>query len=401
MMGYSGGGGGGGGSGGGGGGAGGGGGGYGGSGGTTGGGTGGAGGFGRSQKDDGLKVNSITDRSGTSGPVIAGVSTNASSGCMIIPKGPTEHRGGRGRGIVAGGRDNPNTGAVRESIDMHEIATAGNAVDFGDLAQENTGTSGGASSATRAVLAGGYEYPADSLTDRLQFVILSSQGGANNFGNLIEGNNNALGCTSNNTRGLFYGGNNPARLSTLSQINLQSLGENTSFGNTFNSVPTRNVAGLSNGTRAVFAGGDDDNSNLFTIAFVLIASGGSPDKFGDLTDDLSGHGSVSSAVRGCFGGGKSPSVVDTIDFITIATEGNATDFGNLTVARRNVTGNSNSVRGTFSAGTTTASGSGNNVNTIDFITIASTGNAQDFGDLTLPRRANNVGGSDAHGGLTR
>ena len=29
-------------------------------------------------------------------PMIAGVSTNNSTGCMIIPAGFTEHRGGRG-----------------------------------------------------------------------------------------------------------------------------------------------------------------------------------------------------------------------------------------------------------------------------------------------------------------
>ena len=39
-----------------------------------------------------FKVNSITDKSGHFGPTIAGVSTNASSGCMIIPKGNTSKR---------------------------------------------------------------------------------------------------------------------------------------------------------------------------------------------------------------------------------------------------------------------------------------------------------------------
>ena len=42
-----------------------------------------------------FKINSITDKSGTSNPVIAGVSTNNSTGCMIIPGNPTEHRGKR------------------------------------------------------------------------------------------------------------------------------------------------------------------------------------------------------------------------------------------------------------------------------------------------------------------
>ena len=79
-----------------------------------------------------FKINSITNKEGTFGPVIAGVSTNNSTGCMIIPAGPTEHRGGRGRGIFSGGRDAPATPTAVSSIDYIEIATTGNAIDFGD-----------------------------------------------------------------------------------------------------------------------------------------------------------------------------------------------------------------------------------------------------------------------------
>ena len=344
-----------------------------------------------------LRINNITDRAGSSGPIIAGVSTVTSTSHMVMPSGPTEFRGGRGRGIVAGGRDNPNTGAVRESIDMHEIATTGNAVDFGDLAQENTNASGGNSSTTRAVFAAGYEYPADGQTDRLQFVIMSSSGGAVNFGNLVNGNNSAMGCASNNTRGIFYGGNNPEYVPFLSQINLQSLGTDSNFGSTL--VAQRNAAAVASPTRAVFAGGDTSTGNLFTIQSIEFATLGTPIPFGELTDDRTGHTAASSGIRGVFAGAKAPGVVNTMEFITIATEGNGTDFGDLSVAKRNMAGNSNSIRGTFSGGHTDSSGSGNNINVIEFITIASTGNAADFGDLVLARRCSNSGGSDAHGGL--
>ena len=88
-----------------------------------------------------FKINSITDKSGYCGPVIAGVSTNNSTGCMIIPVGPTEHRGGRGRaifgsgasktrGVIGGGNATPAKSAV---IDFITIASTGNATDFGDL----------------------------------------------------------------------------------------------------------------------------------------------------------------------------------------------------------------------------------------------------------------------------
>ena len=72
-----------------------------------------------------FKINSITDRSGTSGPVIAGVSTNNSTGCMIIPAGPTEHRGGRGRLVFVGGFY-PSPHANIGTLDFVDIATIPN-----------------------------------------------------------------------------------------------------------------------------------------------------------------------------------------------------------------------------------------------------------------------------------
>ena len=80
--------------------------------------------------------------------------------------------------------------------------------------------------------------------------------------------------------------------------------------------------------------------------------------------------------------------------ITIASEGNATVFGDLTIARYGMNATSNQVRGIF------AGGQGGNpypwIDTIDFINFASSGNAQDFGDINA-----SVGSavSDSHGGL--
>ena len=47
-----------------------------------------------------IKINNITDRSGSSGPIFAGISTVSTSAFMVMPSGPTEYRGGRGRGII-------------------------------------------------------------------------------------------------------------------------------------------------------------------------------------------------------------------------------------------------------------------------------------------------------------
>jgi hypothetical protein len=76
-----------------------------------------------------------------------------------------------------------------------------------------------------------------------------------------------------------------------------------------------------------------------------------------------------------------PGVVNTIDFITISSTGNAADFGDLTQVRYSSGTCSSSTRGVIGGGYSAPGG----VNTIDFITISSTGNAyhQEHYDLTL------------------
>ena len=88
-----------------------------------------------------------------------------------------------------------------------------------------------------------------------------------------------------------------------------------------------------------------------------------------------GRGSDSTpGTRGMFVGGH-PST-DTIDYVNIASTGNAADFGNLTKARQESGGFANSTRALAAGDAVPGSD-----NTIDFWTIPTTGNAQDFGDL--------------------
>ena len=61
----------------------------------------------------------------------------------------------------------------------------------------------------------------------------------------------------------------------------------------------------------------------------------------------------------------------------MASTGDAIDFGNLTVARRLLVGCSSQIRGIFAGGYDAP----NKYNTMDYVTIASTGDAIDFGDM--------------------
>jgi hypothetical protein len=81
----------------------------------------------------------------------------------------------------------------------------------------------------------------------------------------------------------------------------------------------------------------------------------------------------------------------TIDYITIASTGNATDFGDMLSANRDGAAFSSDTRGIY--------GGGSSTNVIQYITIASTGNMTDFGDLGAAMGNGGTGGSSNTRGL--
>ena len=67
---------------------------------------------------------------------------------------------------------------------------------------------------------------------------------------------------------------------------------------------------------------------------------------------------------------------NTMEYITVASTGNSTDFGNLATGRDAASGTSDGTTGEFSGGN-----DGSTTDEIDIITIASTGNGTDVGNL--------------------
>ena len=88
-----------------------------------------------------------------------------------------------------------------------------------------------------------------------------------------------------------------------------------------------------------------------------------------------------------------------INFITIATTGNATDFGDMTYTNnRDGASGSSKTRGIVGAGGDPYASPYPKTNIINFVEIATTGDAADFGDLTTARN-HMAGCSNGHGGL--
>ena len=145
-----------------------------------------------------FRVDKITNRDGTGGTQICGVSTFRGTSGMIIPGGPTEYRGGRGRGFFGSGATPSNT----RNLDMIEIVTTGDATDWGDdsIDGRKEGNASFASS-TRGIWAGGYH---PSATSGIVFTTMSSSGGVSNFGDLTFARYSNAGA-SDSTRGISFG----------------------------------------------------------------------------------------------------------------------------------------------------------------------------------------------------
>ena len=202
-------------------------------------------------------------------------------------------------------------------------------------------------------------------------------------------------------RGLFIGGSPGGSpnysTNTIDYINIQSLGDAVDFGDT-NYAHFTQSAGLGSKTRAVYGGGYWPSGNN-SINYNTFATQGNGIDFGDMQIDKGKRAGFNSRVRGIIAGGGSDAPnhtkKDEIDFITIASTGNAADFGNLVAGTDRVHGFSSPTRGLTMGGIT--GNPGTTVNTVNFVTIASTGNALDFGDLTDARNMTSTAANNTRG----
>ena len=184
-------------------------------------------------------------------------------------------------------------------------------------------------------------------------------------------------------RGVAGGGWNPSTTNLIKYYTIASTGNEESFGNLTRSG--RNFSACGSRIRGVF-GGSFPQANQTVMDYITFSSPGDAIDFGDMSLGRTGNGSFASSTRGVFAGGYSYSPgpgasSNVIDYITIAATGNAVDFGDLANPKEfnNNPGCSSPTRGLWMA---TASPSAASANTIEYVTIATTGNSSDFGDIT-------------------
>ncbi len=153
--------------------------------------------------------------------------------------------------------------------------------------------------------------------------------------------------------------------------------------------------------RALIAGGTNGGgwgTKQNTISYIQIQSQGTAQDFGDLSSLRTKVRSVSSSSRAVFAGGSegasANNPVDTMEYVTIATTGNVTSFGDALESNRRPTGGvSNNTRGLFGGGYIAPA----NKAEIDHIVIATTGSVTDYGDLSVSGEPNQGSSNSTRG----
>ena len=231
------------------------------------------------------------------------------------------------RGIWAGG-------TYVDTIDYVTITSSGNAADFGNLSTTNRGYASGASSSTRGIFGGGYTTsPSSQTVNVIDYIEIGTLGNALDFGDMFTGRY-STGAVSNGVRAVWGGGmgnaptSNTGIRSVIDYVTIASKGDSIKFGDL--TAQRRMIAesACSNNIRGIFAGGQQP-ALLTIMDYITIATEGNAVYFGDLTEARTRSVSGSTNTRGLWAGGLNPNSSNVIDYVNITSAGNAQDFGDL------------------------------------------------------------------------
>ena len=315
------------------------------------------------------RINRISNEKGDGGPSLSGITTFSGLNYFVPPKGTTAERPS----------DCP-PGSIRFNTDSAHLEYF-DGLQWLEFEATNdelgvtaaAGESGGLGH--RGLFGGGYTAAPNITTSAIKYITISTLGNSLNFGDLLTARRLSGSCSSS-TRGVWGGGYN-SYVNTIDYVTISSTGDAQNFGDLNSASGPFGLAASSSSTRGLFFLGYNGN-NVNAIDYITIASTGDAQDFGDVISGGKFYvASCSSSTRALVAGGYAvPAYIqqNTIDYVTIASTGNSLDFGDLTSAAITFCGFSNSTRGIFA-------GYGN---VISYVTISSLGNATDFGDLLLP-----------------
>jgi len=235
----------------------------------------------------------------------------------------------------------------------------------------------------RGLRGGGTVPSGGPRTASIDYIAIPTTGNATSFGSLSSARGSGLAGGSNGTRGLFAGGGTdggPTATQTVDYVTIATTSSTASWGNL--TSKRHYCTGDSDGTYTMVGGGYDGGTEIKSVERLVTATGASKTAWGNLSVTRWAFASASDDTTAVWMGGLSSGVaVKSIDATIIATTGSATGFGDLTAAQYfGAAAASNSKRGVYGGGNDGSARAG-----IEYVSIPTTGNATAFGSLTLAR----------------
>jgi len=284
-------------------------------------------------------------------------------------------------------------GAIRFNTDSNkpELWDGFQWVEF-QLSTPNLGRGQDSSLGGRAVVISGWT-GASNTTD-CSYWNMASIGNAQDFGALSPARRYQAGC-SDATRGLTWGGYSSTYESEIVKTTIASTGSHETFGQMRNAADDGNEGRIggacwASSTRAIHMAGTGPSGQLDArILYATIQADGNSNDFGDLINSYnyrygSATGNKTRAIA--LGGRQEPdpgAKVNTIQFVTIATTGNAFEFGDASVPFDSSSGtSSNGTRAVIATNGVPSF----TAKSLDQIRPASGGNSYNFGELSTGRQ---------------
>jgi len=305
-----------------------------------------------------------------------------------------------GRAIFFGGYMRPDApysaGRNGLTVEYFQMSTGGESFNFGSYGSRRTNTSG-CGNGTRGLSASGYNGGGTlGSSNEIEYVTIASEGDVIDFGDRTQTGYGGQ-AVSSSTRGVFLCNREPSN-NVIDYVEIGTLGNALDFGD-LNGNGGYKAGNLNSPTRGFVAGGSGPaGTNSGDIQMITIASKGNAIRVGDLSEITDNSTGASNSIRGIISAGQlGPGPFADLYAISLASEGNSFDFGDLTVARHRCAGTANQTRAIFVGGANYYSPAIYN-KSIDSVTIATAGNAIDFGSLGNPKDQFGAT-SDCHGGL--
>jgi len=296
------------------------------------------------------------------------------------------------RAVYGGGTQSSNADLNR--IQYKTVGASANTVDFGDLQTNRSKNSSAGSNQTRGIFAGGLGLSSGTSGSLVygvsdtDYITIGSTGNGTDFGDLNFASSYGQAAGASNGTLLFAAGGYGASISgstnAMEYFTIASTGNGTDAGNI--SVTLNGHAATNGDTRYIIVAGYNSTTgeNIDVLEYNDFSTSANCTDFGDTSVTSTYNAAAATSIRAVFHipvgyDGSAYVYGDSLEYVTVASTGNTSDFGDLDTGRINAVGLSDGTTGEYSGGN--VSGGGSSTNIIDGRNLVSTGDASDIGDL--------------------